>query len=154
VHQLQITPVAEAAFEAEARLEAREILVRFAGAADLTVKARMDSFLLAVHEEAVRLDIDLVNVDISGLEFMNSSCLMAIATWIASIQAIARRYHVAFHFKAVRSWHRRSLDAITELGGGVVSVNPVERKAPQPADEAKDTTDEATRVVRPPLQRG
>jgi len=152
MHKLQIAPLVEPSFQAEALLESREILIRFAGTADLTVKARMDSFLLAVHEEAVRLDIDLVHVDISGLEFINSSCLMAIVSWIAAIQAIARRYHVSFHFKAVRPWHRRSLDVLAELGNGVVSVNPTASESGKSPDgkPAEDTTSEATQLIRPP----
>ena len=55
------------------------------------------------------------------------------------IQAISRRYHVSFHFEAVRPWHRRSLDVLTELGGGIVSVNPKDGEAAkESADEAKE----------------
>ena len=153
---LQIKPIHHATFDAEAVLDGTEIAVRFAGTADLSVKEIMDRFLIDVHAEASRMDVKSVSVDVSGLEFINSSCLMAIVTWITTVQSMAnRRYQIAFHFKAVRDWHRRSFDVLTQLGEDVVTVRPAPppRTAPTPEPPASDkhggSTDEATRVARP-----
>jgi hypothetical protein len=147
---LQITPVDQATFQADALLEGTEIFVRFSGTADLTAKALMDTFLVAVHEEATRIYITKVNVDVSGLEFINSSCLMAIVSWITGVQAMARRYQISFHFKSIRDWHRRSLAVLTQLGAGVVSVQamPEVVSAPAPAGDP-DAGLEATRMLKP-----
>ncbi|MEA2699623.1 MAG: hypothetical protein QOI66_3894 [Myxococcales bacterium] len=155
---LQIKPIHHATFDAEAVMDGNEIAVRFAGTADLSVKEIMDRFLIDVHAEASRMDARSVSVDVSGLEFINSSCLMAIVTWITTVQSMVnRRYQIAFHFKAVRDWHRRSFDVLTQLGEDVVTVRPSPPApqtppAPAPAGGAKPegSADEATRVSRPP----
>jgi hypothetical protein len=160
---LQIKPIHHPTFNAEAMLDGTEIAVRFSGTADLSVKDIMDRFLIDVHAEASRMDVKSVSVDVSGLEFINSSCLMAIVTWITTVQSMVnRRYQIAFHFKAVRDWHRRSFDVLTQLGEDVVTVkaSPAPKAAPPepaaeitsttPVGKPSDTSDEATRVARPP----
>jgi ABC-type transporter Mla MlaB component len=122
MRQLQIKPIQQATFEADAILDDAGIAVRFAGIADLNMKAMMDSFLRATHEEAKRLDVNVVNVDVSGLEFINSSCLMAVVNWITGVKEMARRYQISFHFQSIRDWHRRSFGVLAQLGEGVVSV--------------------------------
>src|SRR5206468_12473314 len=112
--RIHITPVQEKTFRAEALLEGDAVAVRFSGTADLNVKLTVDRFLCEVHAEACRLDANAVNVDMSGLEFINSSCLKAFVTWITTVQAMAAgRYHISFMFKPARDWQRRSVDALT-----------------------------------------
>lgn len=160
---LHIKPIHHATFNAEALLDGTEIAVRFSGTADLSVKDIMDRFLIDVHAEASRMDVKSVSVDVSGLEFINSSCLMAIVTWITTVQSMVnRRYQIAFHFKAVRDWHRRSFDVLTQLGEDVVTVQPtpLAKAAPTLNEPVSDETptlpngpdhsDDATRVSRPP----
>jgi hypothetical protein len=149
---LQIKPIHHATFDAEAVLDRSEIAVRFSGTADLSVKDIMDRFLIDVHAEAARMDVKSVSVDVSGLEFINSSCLMAIVTWITTVQAMVnRRYQIAFHFKAVRDWHRRSFDVLTQLGEDVVTV-----QASLPARAAPDDTvlDNTAPLPKPPEHSG
>ncbi|HET6281214.1 MAG TPA: hypothetical protein VFH73_09615 [Polyangia bacterium] len=146
---LQINPVNQPTFQADALLEGTEIVVRFSGTADLTAKAMMDAFLRAVHEEATRIYITQVNVDVSGLEFINSSCLMAIVSWITGVQAMARRYQISFHFKSIRDWHRRSLAVLSQLGAGFVSIQPVPEPAPAAEVEDPDAKLEQTRMIKP-----
>ena len=147
---LRINPVNDPTFQADALLEGTEIFVRFTGTADLTAKRAMDDFLIAVHGEASRIYISQVNVDVSGLEFINSSCLMAIVTWITGVQAMSRRYQISFHFRSIRDWHRRSLAVLSQLGAGVVSVKPMPDVAPAFSAEVADEKLEATRVSKPP----
>ena len=142
---LQINPVLQPNFEADAVADGEEIAVRFSGTADLNAKSMMDGFLMAVHEEATRLHTRTVNVDISGLEFINSSCLMAIVTWITGVQAMQRRYQISFHFKSIRDWHKRSLPVLSQLGAGVVSIKPDPAIKPAPADDDQLAV---TRVVK------
>jgi ABC-type transporter Mla MlaB component len=140
---LHIDPIHHPTFEAQALLDGSEIAVCFAGTADLGVKTIMDSFLNEVHVEASRMNVATVKVDISGLEFINSSCLMAIVSWITTVQSMSnRRYLISFHFKSVRDWHRRTFDVLEQLGDGVVEVQPA------PA-EAENSADDATRVEQP-----
>ena len=147
---LQIKPIHYTNFDAEAVLDGSEIAVRFSGTADLGVKAIMDGFLVDVHGEATRMNVKSVSVDVSGLEFINSSCLMAIVSWITGVQAMARRYKISFHFKSIRDWHRRSLAVLTQLGAGVVSVQAMPEEVPAPPAEDPDARLEATRMLKPP----
>lgn len=126
MQSLHIEPIHHATLDAEALLDGSEIAVRFSGTADHTVHAIIDRFLNEVHVEAARMKVATVNVDISGLEFINSSCLMAFVSWITTVQAMAKRsYLISFHFKAVRDWHRRTLGVLAKLGEGVVAVQPL-----------------------------
>jgi hypothetical protein len=120
---IHITPVQQKTFRAEAVLEAGSVAVRFTGTADLNVKAHVDRFLCEVHAEACRTDVSSVSVDMSGLDFINSSCLKAFVTWITTVQEMAQgRYQISFMFKPARDWQKRSVDALSRLGEDVVST--------------------------------
>jgi hypothetical protein len=123
---LQIAPVQQKSFRAEAVLEPGGVAVRFAGTADLDVKPHVDRFLCQVHAEACRIDVPSVSVDMSGLEFINSSCLKAFVTWITTVQEMAQgRYQISFTFRPARDWQRRSVTALSRLGSDVVTTRPV-----------------------------
>lgn len=121
--RLHVNPVQEKSFRAAALLEGEGVAVRFSGTADLNVKPLVDRFLCDVHAEVCRIDVRDVTVDMSALEFINSSCLKAFVTWITTVQAMAAgRYHIAFMFKPARDWQRRSVDALSRLGQDVVTT--------------------------------
>jgi hypothetical protein len=123
--RLHIMPVREKTFRAEALMEGEGVAVRFTGTADLNVKPFVDKFLCEVHAEVCRADLRAVAVDMSGLEFINSSCLKVFVTWITTVQAMADgRYHISFTFKPARDWQRRSVDALSRLGEDVVTARP------------------------------
>jgi len=126
--QLHITPVMQKSFRAEAVLDTNGVAVRFSGTADLTVKAHVDRFLCQVHAEACRIDTTSVSVDMSALEFINSSCLKAFVTWITTVQEMAQgRYTISFMFKPARDWQKRSVEALSRLGEDVVTTRPAEQ---------------------------
>ena len=107
MNHLHIKPVQEKTFRAEALLDGDGVAVRLTGTADLTVKAVVDRFLCEVHAEVCRIGLATVSVDMSALEFINSSCLKAFVTWITTVQAMAGgRYHISFMFKPARDWQR------------------------------------------------
>src|SRR5207248_4850533 len=80
-----IEPVNDPDFSAQARREGRAIAVKLVGNADLNVKAQLDRFISAVHEEGRRSSAEEVNVDLREMEFMNSSCLKTFVWWISSV---------------------------------------------------------------------
>jgi hypothetical protein len=126
---LRIQPISEKGFTAEAVLDGDELAVRFAGTADLTVKTMMDSFLCQAHAEMCRGDLGAttVSVDISGLEFINSSCLMTVVTWITTVHEMAMdRYPISFHFKPSRNWQTRTVKVFEHLGQSFVSARSVD----------------------------
>lgn len=122
---IHIAPVQQKTFRAEAVLEPGGVAVRFSGTADLNVKPHVDRFLCEVHAEACRIDTSSVSVDMSGLEFINSSCLKAFVTWITTVQEMAKgRYQISFMFKPARDWQKRSVEALSRLGEDVVTARP------------------------------
>jgi hypothetical protein len=133
---IHIAPVQQRTFRAEAVLEQAGVAVRFSGTADLTVKAHVDRFLCQVHAEACRIDVPAVSVDMSALEFINSSCLKAFVTWITTVQEMAQgRYQISFLFKPAREWQQRSVEALSRLGEEVVSTRPAPDGPGAPDDD-------------------
>jgi anti-anti-sigma factor len=109
-------------------VEESVITVNALGNADMRAKDAFDSVLSNVHEEALRLESKEVIVDLRNLEFMNSSCLKCLVTWIGKIQALepARRYHVRLVSRSELLWQRRSLHALRSFATDLVSIENVE----------------------------
>ncbi len=125
MHHIRVTPVQQKSFRAEALLEPSGVSVRFSGTADPNVKPHVDRFLCEVHAEACRIDVEAVSVDMSALDFINSSCLKAFVTWITTVQEMAQgRYQISFMFKPARDWQKRSVEALSRLGEDVVTTAP------------------------------
>ncbi len=119
-----IATVAEADFNAEVSNNNGVMVISLTGNADLNVKAQLDGFLVAVHEEARRLAVTDVEVDVRKLEFMNSSCLKSLVGWISRIQdePQGKQYRVLFRSSPQLFWQRRSLHALSCLASDLVSV--------------------------------
>jgi hypothetical protein len=123
---MNIRPVEDQDFSATAGASGPALHVTLAGNADLNVKAELDRFMLAVHEEARRIGASEVVVDLKELEFMNSSCLKSFVWWISSVHelAIERQYHITFVSSPSMYWQRRSLSALAGLATELVSIAP------------------------------
>src|SRR5690242_4868982 len=92
-----IQPISDLEFSADAAHDGRALVVKLVGNADLNVKAQLDRFMAAVHEQAVVLKVGEVSVDLRRLEFMNSSCLKSFVWWISTVQDIAEApYRITF----------------------------------------------------------
>lgn len=119
-----IDPIHEQDFSAEASRNAGVLTVVLSGNADLNVKHLLDRFLAQVHGEAQRLGVEEVHVDVRRLEFMNSSCLKCLVSWISQIQELApgRQYRLAFMSSQDMYWQKRSLHALSCLASELVSV--------------------------------
>jgi hypothetical protein len=119
-----IASVSEPDFFAEAGNSNGILTISLTGNADLNVKTQLDAFLVAVHEEARRLAVSDVEVDVRHLEFMNSSCLKSLVGWISRIQdePAAKQYRVLFRSSPALFWQRRSLHALSCLASDLVSV--------------------------------
>lgn len=118
-----IEPVKDVDFTAEVTAEPGGMTVRLVGTADLNVRAQLDRFLSAVHEEAQRARSEEVTVDLRALEFMNSSCLKSFVRWISAVQErAAHAYRITFLSSPTMYWQRRSLHALACLAPDLVSV--------------------------------
>jgi anti-anti-sigma factor len=121
-----IRPIDDQDFRARAGSEGPSLHVTLIGNADLNVKAELDRFMTAVHEEARRIGAKEVVVDLKELEFMNSSCLKSLVWWISSVNELAsdRQYHITFVSSPAMYWQRRSLTALAGLASDLVSISP------------------------------
>lgn len=119
-----IMPVKDVDFTAEAESAGASLNVKLAGNADLNVKQQLDRFIASVHDEARRMGVDEVVVDLRRLEFMNSSCLKSFVWWISSIQeqGPGGQYRITFVSSPTMYWQRRSLNALACLASDLVSV--------------------------------
>ena len=123
---MNIRPVNDQDFRALVGGEGPSLHVTLVGNADLNVKAELDRFMTAVHDEARSIGAKDVVVDLKELEFMNSSCLKSLVWWISSVNELAadRQYHITFVSSPAMYWQRRSLTALAGLASDLVSIAP------------------------------
>jgi hypothetical protein len=98
--------------------------VSMKGTADLTVQKRLETFLDTVHNFATEHATTVVFVDLSQLEFMNSSCLKGVVTWVLAVQAapLERKYRITFIADPAARWQHRTLQTLVGVAPGIVSV--------------------------------
>lgn len=111
-----------AAFEVNGGLS-----LRFSGTADLQVVEQLAETLSVVHQAAHRLGAKRVEVDITALEFMNSSCIKCFVSWLSSVQTACDGppYRVHFIWNSKLLWQRTSLRAIRWMVPDIVTVEGV-----------------------------
>ena len=119
-----IEPIREHDFSADVAQSERSLTVTIAGNADLNVKTQLDRFLAMVHTDAQRLGLEEVTVDFRRLDFMNSSCLKCLVSWITRIQDLpaANQYKLTFVSSPAMYWQKRSLHALSCLASDLVTV--------------------------------
>jgi len=101
-----------------------EVVVRLSGSADLTTVRALNEYLAQVHADVRRNKAHSVNMDLRDLDFMNSSCLKALVTWVAEVQEgpADERYAIVILGSERRAWQKRSLHALATLAPDVVSL--------------------------------
>jgi len=121
---IELSQLKEPTFSATVTHDAEAIVVRFTGNADIVAQKHLDRLLGEVHEQAGRLRVGQVKVDIRDLSFMNSSCIKDVIVWLEKVRKTeeANRYLIAFLSSATQPWQRRSLHALTSFARGIVSV--------------------------------
>lgn len=119
-----IAPVAVGPFAAEARTDGPILIVRMTGSAETPAAAELGRFVERVHAEVLRRGVPEVVVDLRDLEFMNSSCLKALVSWLAKLQDLEsnRQYRIRFQSDPQKHWQRRSLNALACFAVDLVRV--------------------------------
>lgn len=98
--------------------------VKFAGEADVEAKPEIDHVVRKVHDEALRLTVGKVEVDLRQLEFMNSSCFKVFVSWLSDVQELdpAKQYRIHLLSNPNLHWQRRSLAALSCFAVDLVSI--------------------------------
>ncbi|HVJ15380.1 MAG TPA: hypothetical protein VM686_08065 [Polyangiaceae bacterium] len=112
---LQIPASSE--LRAVARVDGSALLVTLEGQADLRTKATLDGLLGKVHLLAVERKAPEVKLDLRAVEFMNSSCIKSLVTWIGDAQDAAPTgaYAITLMGSSAVHWQTRSLEALSGL---------------------------------------
>ncbi|HEX3698400.1 MAG TPA: hypothetical protein VH374_23710 [Polyangia bacterium] len=98
--------------------------VKMVGTADMAVRPVLDDFFARIHASAVSHHVRETILDLRGLAFMSSSCLMGVAFWISKIQELPTldRYQLILVSNPEVPWQRRSFNALSRLASDLVSV--------------------------------
>jgi anti-anti-sigma factor len=124
---LDIPPVAEPDFTAQAEVTDEVLKVVLTGTADFNTKPHFDRFMRSLHEQAMRLAVREVVVDLGQLAFMNSSCFKVVVAWILSVGAESHdnKYRIVFVENPALYWQRYSLKALSALAPDRISVQGI-----------------------------
>jgi hypothetical protein len=113
---IMVAPLRESAFEADASLEPPLMLARMAGTADITSQEQLCRFLAQVDDAAQEAKVSAVRVDLSAVEFLNSTSMGAFAGWFADLSASGPApYDVTLVFRDVAHRPRRAFGSMTDL---------------------------------------
>jgi len=124
VTDINLPTVSLGDFSIEAQRDGEDIMVRFSGNADLRAREPLQSTLVALHAEAVRVGAKKVVVDFHRLEFMNSSCFKSFVSWIGEVQDLGpeQQYRIHFQSNPEMLWQRRSLHALRCFAVDLISI--------------------------------
>jgi hypothetical protein len=112
-------------FTATAAFDGKTVRVKLAGSAEMNVSKELEAFCQGVHQAALRYKTT-ASIDLSELEFMNSSCLKCFATLVDKVQTSAGvdQYEIRFLTNPKKHWQSRSMTAIAAMGSDVVKLEP------------------------------
>ncbi len=120
---LAIPDVVHDDFTFRATLDAATLEIRLTGTADARSTAELQIFLERVHAEAKRLTVSEAIVDITKLDFMNSSCFKLFISWLtANVDEAATTYKIRFVWNQASYWQRRGLAALQAFATDVIEL--------------------------------
>lgn len=124
MNTLDVPAIKEPSFEASATAEEQAVRLDLRGSAELQVSDQLGPFLTRVHQEALRLGVREVTVDLLKLEFMNSSCFKRLVTWLSTLREVDGQppYSVRFVSSSRVRWQKASLQALSCFAPGSVTV--------------------------------
>jgi hypothetical protein len=110
-------------FSATAAFDGKVVRAKLSGSAEMSITKELDSFVRGVHEAVLRYKTQPL-LDLSELEFMNSSCLKCFVSLIDTVQSAAPgdRYIIRFLTNPKKHWQSRSLAALAAFGPELVKI--------------------------------
>ena len=99
------------------------VRLKVSGDANLDAVAGVAAALDDAHTRAVSEGCDRVIVDVTQLEFMNSTCFKKVLSWIGRVVAmVPPPYMIQFVSDPRIGWQKRSLHALEAFAVGIVTV--------------------------------
>lgn len=120
---MELASIVEAKFTATVTHSGDDLTLEMTGNADVVAKQHLAPLLRGLHEQAKRLGVSRVQVDIRKLAFMNSSCLKDLIGWLdrARMEGVDS-YRIVFLSSANQHWQKRSLHALSCFARDLVTV--------------------------------
>jgi len=117
-----IRSVATESLAAEGGAEGDLVEVRLRGSAELGSKATLDEFFSDVF--AASQGRREVIVDLTQLEYMNSSSLKSLLSWIVRVRDLPepQRHKIRLLSNPELHWQQRSLHSLVSMCGDVIEV--------------------------------
>jgi hypothetical protein len=112
-------------FGGTAMVSAEGIAVKLTGNADHGALPELEAFVPRIHTEARHMGAKEVVVDMTDLEFMNSSCFRTFVNWVGWIRKLdeSEQYGLRFVARPDRHWQRPSLQALSCFATNIVKVD-------------------------------
>lgn len=119
----QLATISLPGFSATATFGGGDLLVRMNGNADLAAQPALGDFVRAVHAGALERGAARATVDLREVEFMNSSCIKELVSWLQLLLDLepARRYQVRLQ-QGAHHWQKRSLEVLKAFASDLVEI--------------------------------
>ncbi len=79
-------------------------------------------YLKKVHAAAESSGVAHITIDVTGLQFMNSSAIRVFIDWVQWVKSSKNPYKLRFITDRSITWQRSTFSAVQALGSGHVSV--------------------------------
>ena len=119
----QVVSLSVSGFSASAAFADGTLLVKLEGNGDLAAQPALAAFVPQVHGEAIARGASRVTVDLRGVEFMNSSCIKELVSWLQLLldTETERRYRILL-LQGPQHWQNRSLQVLRAFAGDLVDI--------------------------------
>ena len=101
------------------------LTTRLHGTADTESRPGLEGYIEKLHQEACRLKMQKVVVDLRNLEFMNSSSFKVFITWLGHVKELPADAQYRIHVLSnpnTHQWQRRSLAALSCFAVDLVTI--------------------------------
>lgn len=116
-----------AAFQSRSSRSGDVITVELVGEVTLDATDSLKSVLRTTHDSAQKEPTKEVVVDFTQLDFLNSSGIKHLVTWINSVSQLpeASRYQIRLRSNPLIPWQRRSLATLKYFAPNLLTIEPV-----------------------------
>jgi len=104
--------------------------LRLKGVAETPDREDVQRLPSAAHTLAIARKVEVLELDLRALEFLNSTCFKELLTWLTSVRALpsAQRYRVRFVTNPFTRWQRASVHALLSFAHELVDVENRSKK--------------------------
>lgn len=114
----------EPRFRSTPQHEGNTLVLKLAGEANLDATDSLKRVLEGTHKEALQLKVGEVAVDLTELEFLNSSGIKHFVSWLRRVAELPKTesYQIRVVSSALMPWQRRSLEALQCFAPKLISI--------------------------------